>query len=60
VGQIYTFVDRVWRWNGTAWPRVVNYGQNAAVLVGIDEVGISVAGFDAAQVPPAFVLVNYV
>lgn len=60
VGQTYTVGDRSWRWNGYAWARVVNEGQNIAVLVGITAVEAYAGALEGAAVSGAFHLLNYV
>ncbi len=60
VGLVYVSGGRSWQWSGAGWERVVNYGQNAAVLVAVTVVEAHAGGFDAAQVAPSFFLLNYV
>jgi uncharacterized NAD-dependent epimerase/dehydratase family protein len=33
VGQVYTYLDRTWVWEGTGWQRQFNAGQQVAVFI---------------------------
>ncbi len=59
-GQVYTLGARSWRWNGSAWDKVINEGQGASVFTQVVAVESYAGPFASGQVAFAFNLVNYV
>lgn len=60
LGQDYTLGGRTWRWNGTAWARLMNSGQSAAVWVANSTAWVNeFEGFDPLG-PDDWTLLTYI
>lgn len=59
IGQAYTYASRTWIWDGSAWSRQVNAGQNVSVFT-VTETLVENEINVLAVIANAFQQVNYI